>query len=112
MADQQQSSIITFSRRRRELKGDLAGQADSLCTSSLASSYVTAPSVLTPVMESPLAAVENVLSTADSGAGSGKAQLRRRLAPSLGRARAASHAQHVAELKAYFDEVRTSLVLA
>ena len=87
---------------------DAAATAASACTS--ATSYITAPSVLTPLAEVRAPGDASINSTADSGpapagAVAPRGAARRRRAPSLGRARAASHAQHMAELKAYFDEV-------
>ncbi len=111
------SSLVTFSRRRKEPKSSAAVElstADSIyaATASSNNTYVTAVSVLTPVAESPLPGVDTlVASTAESeDSGGGKGRLRRRLAPSIGRARAASYAQHIADLKAYFEEASAWLL--
>ena len=87
---------------------DLGRQATADSLGTTAATFVTAESVLTPLAETPEARGD-VASTADSGAAA-KGQ-RRKLAPPLGRARAATHAQHIAELKSYFDEVWWTLVV-
>lgn len=72
-------------------------------------SFYTAPSVLTPLPEEPRPG-EADDSTADSGPGPQPPVRRRQRAPSLGRTRAANHAQYISELKAHFDEVRAPAV--
>lgn len=86
------------------------GSAAGSDASSAASTYVTAPSVLTPVPESP--AVEQdenagVSSTAKSGGRSeaGGAAGRWRRKNAVERAEQ-ERRQHLAEMRAYFEEVR------
>ncbi|PRW60889.1 transducin beta 3 isoform A [Chlorella sorokiniana] len=102
------ASVVTFSRKsRKATSGDSGGAGSD--ASSAASTYVTAPSVLTPVPESPAVEQdENAggTSTAKSGGRSeaGGAAGRWRRKNAVERAEQ-ERRQHLAEMRAYFEEV-------